>query len=128
MTMAQSGKYVVEYDLQRGLLRYRISGFWTLADVDAFKADLVREIKRFSTGDARPLVLADASQFAVQSAPVAKAIETLMFGDVMPRIGRIALIVATMLNKLQVERAGLSDQMSIFLHEADAIAWLTSKK
>jgi hypothetical protein len=71
-------------------------------------------------------LLGDASVFPVQSAPVAQAFEARMFSDVLPRVDRLALIVAAMLNKLQVERGIGDSRTAVFLNEADALAWLRS--
>jgi hypothetical protein len=116
--------YSVYYDVQAGVIRYRIEGFWTVDAVDAFSKCLLDAIRRFPAVRGKPPLVGDASMFAVQTAPVAEAFQTMMLRDVMPRIGRLALVVATTLNKLQVERSAPGAQMKIFLNEADAIAWL----
>lgn len=120
----ESTVFTVEYDMRYRIIRYRIEGFWDVATVARFRAELLGEVSRRAVGGARPAVLGDASNFAVQSASVAEAFQAFMMDDVMPRIGRLALIVATMLNKMQVERAAPPGQMKVFLDEGEAIGWL----
>jgi len=117
-------QYLVEYDGVAGLVRYRIEGFWDVATVDAFGAELLTALSGRVANGRKLDVLGDASAFAVQTAPVAVAFETLMIQRVLPQIGRLALVVGAMLNKLQVERSMAGSQVKIFLNVEQAAAWL----
>ena len=122
----QANTYTIDFDTKDNIIRYRIEGFWEVATVDAFVDALSREAVLRSARGRKPALLGDASVFPVQSAPVAQAFEARMFSDVLPRVDRLALIVAAMLNKLQVERGIGDSRTAVFLNEADALAWLRS--
>ena len=119
-----SNSFSVDYDAARNVVRYRIAGFWDVATVDTFIAALTAEIARHGTGGRKPSLLGDAREFAVQSAPVAQAFEAAMLTSVLPRVERLALVVAAMLNKLQVERGVGESRTAVFLSEDEALAWL----
>lgn len=108
------------------IVRYQIAGFWDLTTVDVFAATLISEIRRHGAGRKFD-VLGDASAFAVQTSAVTTAFEEVMMTKVFPYVDRLALVVASALNKLQVERARAGDKMRVFTSETEAMKWLASK-
>ena len=115
--------YRIAYDPARHLIRYRIEGFWKPATVDAFGRELAEAIARAVTLP-KPRMLGDASAFAVQGSDVTQAFEELMLTRIVPRVDRFAVVVAKVLNKLQVERGTGASGVHIFLSEDEALEWL----
>lgn len=121
-----SNTYSIDHDATNNIVRYRIEGFWDVATADAFIAALADEVTRRDLTGRQPALLGDATAFAVQSATVTHAFESGMLTQILPRVSRLALVVAAMLNKLQVERGVGDSQTAVFLKEAEALAWLRS--
>lgn len=117
--------FSIDYIAASHVVRYSIHGFWTVEAVDAFIDALVTELSGRAVAGRKPSLLGNAGDFAVQSAPVAKAFEHAMHARVLPRVARLALVVKAVLNKLQVERGVGDSNTAIFLNESDALAWIT---
>lgn len=114
--------YTIDREPGSNRIRYAVTGFWDVATVDRFAGQLRSEIAKAGS---RPTILCDARSFAVQARDVAERFELTMLRDIVPRIDRMAVLVATMLNKLQVERgAQPAPNIRTFMHEDEALAWL----
>lgn len=117
-------RYSITRDPSRALIRYRLEGFWNVENVDEFCAALKIEVETMTRTGRTPHVLGDARDFAVQSASVSGAFEKAMMRDIVPRVGRLAILVSSMLSKLQVERDAVAPTTQVFQNETDALAWL----
>lgn len=122
----------VEYDPAARLMTLTVWGFWKLEDVSRFAAAIgakVVEIRGLpgeeaTTNDYRVLVV--SPDFPVQANDVADMMTEVMNAGVRNTSGRIAIYVASHLNKMQVERTLVHPQVRAFLSLDEAKGWLAA--
>ena len=124
MDAGNEGNYTIGFDPATRRLSLRLVGFRSDATMDAFASELRTTIERIATTSARFDTLSDAGAFPIQSSGVAAKFGQLMHGLGAARHDRIAVLVASTLNKLQAERALGGDSVRVFLKHDDARAWL----
>ena len=115
--------YAIDFDPMAERLSLRLEGFWNDATADAFGTALREQIAAILKTTSRFDTLSDATAFPVQSASVSTKFGSLMYALGTARHGRIAVVVASTLNKLQAERA-LGNAVAVFLDRCAACAWL----
>ena len=107
------------------LLRVRIRGFWDLAVVDAYRAEVARAAQAlYDRGITREQmnVLLDARDFPVQSQEVVAAYQARFNGPDMA-VRRVATLATNTLFRLQARRIGVEEQR-VFDEQGAALAWL----
>ena len=117
-----SDNYTISMDEARGLLRLRVAGFWTPDVSQAFVAELMSAVAPSMCAGRSFAVLADARDFQVQSADVGTQIATYLGGSFNK--GKRAIVMGSMLGKLQAERVLAHPSVRVFLSEAEAMDWL----
>ncbi|NNM77165.1 hypothetical protein HJG53_09650 [Sphingomonas sp. ID1715] len=117
-------KFTVRYDAGSRTLHWRMAGFWNPEDVTAFALAMRAAVEPL--GDPTPQMrgLCDSRDFPVQSAEVAQALGHLNRMIQSVRRGPTAIVVGSMMNKLQAERALQSPNLRVFLDMEEARAWL----
>ena len=119
----------VRYDPVAGQMRLRMTGFWAMADVQRFAADLLATIGRIPETRRDFDVLSDARDFPVQAQDVSDALAGIInFADRMNETGRRAIVVGSMMNKLQAQRGVTRANVRVFLSEDEAEAWLATPR
>lgn len=115
--------FTVDYDDRIGIIRCRSEGFLTVADVHEYgriSADAVTRCRR-KFGKVRMMV--HSMESTVQSAEVMAAVADSNWEMTDPG-DRMAVVVRTMLAKLQAARTFQSDRTKVFLTEAEALRWI----
>ena len=114
----------IHYDPKAHLLRFEMVGLWKMDDVQRFAADLLKTVQAIPMDRRDFAVLSETTAFPVQTTEVSTALGHIM--DVAQRMntGRTAIIVGSMLNKLQAERYVGRPGTRVFLNAEQARAWL----
>ena len=121
-------KFAVSFDPQAQRLNWTMRGFWSMDDVTAFAAAMLKVIESLGPPPQIYDAMSDASEFPVQSTEVSDALGHLeRVGRTMQQ-GRCAIIVSSMMNKLQAQRTSTGPNIRIFLDREEAEAWLESGK
>ena len=122
--MTEAARYTIDFDAARAVLTIRAHGFWSRDDQARFGDDLIARMRALRTAGRTFTVLADASDFPVQSFGV-----SIGFTGIVNRIDRDLLvptaIVATgALLRLQALRVFFAPHIRVFGDQAAAYAWL----
>lgn len=116
--------FTIRWDSEMAVLRVMQQGFWSMADFQAYLAQLSMHHERLMRTRGRYRMLSDCANFPVQSAEVTEAFRIqftkLHFGHSI----RCAIIAGSTLNKLQASRALPQSQVRTFLDRTQALAWL----
>jgi len=116
--------YDIRFDPNRRLFHLKLSGFWTMATVIRFAAELLVRTTAARARHGRFAMFSDSSDFPVQSTLVAQYFERIMARGVAMDVGPTAILVASQLNKLQAERVFDPGRVQVFTDRALAEAWL----
>ncbi|WP_188055892.1 hypothetical protein [Sphingosinithalassobacter sp. CS137] len=120
----ETASYDIRFDEQRGLLNLTLRGFWSLETLDAFRTELVEVAARVREQRPSFPVLSDSIAFAVQSVEVADRLGELMLAGAQVNSGRVAIVVGSILNKKQAERALQAPNLRVFVDKEEALEWL----
>lgn len=118
----------IAYDSHADCLTIEAAGFWQPQDVPAFSDALEaagREARAASPAFSAIILSAD---FPVQANDVADLLGGVMARCIGLTSGHVAVVVASQLNKMQVERTLVHPRVKPFLSEADARAWLAGTR
>ena len=119
----------VRYDAAAALLRIRMAGFWTLADVRRFAADLRAIVVPMPESHRGFDMLTDSTDFPVQSREVTDGLAQIIeVTDQMEKPGRRAIVVGSVMSKLQAERVLAGPHVRVFLAETEPQAWLAASR
>lgn len=109
-------------DPARNFLCATLSGHWDVSVVDAFEKKARLAMCRAAGGDgSNALVLIDARESGVQSQVVAQRLQMLA-SDLPTK--RTAVLIRSMLHKLQADRINPVDHHCVFNHQDAALEWL----
>ena len=115
--------YSIDHDLRANMLRLRLTGFWTVAEVHAFADDFLAAVSRITRINPNLVIISDCRDYPVQSTEV-----TMTYAERLgPAAGMrqpFAVVVGSMLAKLQADRVMEAPNLRAFLSIADAEAWL----
>lgn len=123
--MAVDG-FSINHDPAHGVLRLTLTGYWSPPTLKAFADQLLLVAGKLKVARIPFGVLSDSRHFDVQSADVSDGFTRLMASAGRVHDGRTAIVVGSMINKLQAERAMGSTRLRVFLDMAEAEAWLAS--
>ncbi len=118
--------YDIRFDPARRIFRLKLTGFWSMATVVRFAAELLVRATAARVRHRRFAMLSDSTAFPVQSAEVSARFDRIMQRGLAMDMGPCAIVVGSHLNKLQAERVFQSDRIRVFLDAAEAEAWLDS--
>ena len=119
--------YDIRFDARKRILRLRLEGFWTPVTLARFMADLKAEATKVRASHGGFATLSDSRDFPVQSPEVAGGFAALMQGGGAGQAGPTAIVVASVLNKIQAERALNTPSVKVFLALEDAQRWLDAE-
>lgn len=116
--------FSVKVDLERGVFEMVITGFWSLANVEAFGREIARAAARIAATGRKPVSLCDYTGAAVQTQEVIEAFRALMAKPLV-RSRRVAMYTANVMPRMQAERATASrGEFRFFTDRDEAERWL----
>lgn len=115
--------FTVTADPAHDLIRIKMSGFFTPADVEAFRSARSLAHAKLTCGPNRHLTLNDVSGMNVQSQDVVGAFHTLL-ADPAYHSRRLAFVVSRTLARSQLMRALDARRARCFEDAVQAEAWL----
>lgn len=115
--------YKIDFDEAKSLIRLELEGFWDADVATRFSADFLAKAAEVGRNGRVVSVIGDGRGLPVQSAEVSEVFGKLM--DDMSRAvgGRVAIITATILNRLQAQRIFHGQKFQVFDDPAKAEAW-----
>lgn len=118
--------YTISFDAPSRTLRLKLEGLWSAATLAGFAAELLVKATaaRLRYGDFA--LLSDASEFPVQTPGIAEGFAGILARGAKVHNGRVAIVVASVLNKIQAERTLKSPRVRVFLSPDEARQWLAS--
>lgn len=119
--------YDIRFDPDRRLFHLKLGGFWTMATVIRFAAELLVRTTAARARRGRFAMFSASSDFPVQSTQVTRHFERIMARGIAMDVGPTAILVASQLNKLQAERLFDPDRVKVFTDRALAEAWLDDR-
>ena len=119
--------YSIRYDTRERVLYLRLEGFWTVATLARFTAELLARAATLTLRRISFAVLSDSTGFAIQSPTVSQGFVQIMNRGAEAHNDPTAIVVAGQLNKLQAERTLKGERVRVFLNEPDARAWLAEE-
>ena len=115
------GAFDVSYDAGRRRVRIVVKGYLSPSEVSAFAATLNAAVRNAGS-DFDGIV--ESLDFPVQINEVADMLGMLGQGIMSRMTGRVAVVVASVLNKMQVDRTLANPRLRVFRTLAEAEQWL----
>ncbi len=118
----------IEYDRQADCLAIHVAGFWQPADIPTFSDALAAAGRdaRAASPSFDAIIL--SGDFPVQANDVADLLTGVMARCISLTSGHVAVVVASLLNKMQVERTLVHPRVKPFMSEAEGRAWLAARR
>ncbi|MEL7197926.1 MAG: STAS/SEC14 domain-containing protein [Pseudomonadota bacterium] len=113
------------FDKTSAILHLTLSGHWTAEDFAQFQQAYAAALEEATANNGSIGLLSDSREFPVQSQDVASRFSELTKQS-FARIAASAIVVGSVLNKVQAERTMKSDRLKVFLDEEEARDWLRS--
>ena len=119
--------YEMHYEEDTQILHLRLTGFWTDATMVSFKNEFMPLVQKITRAKADFVVLSDCRDYPVQSRDILIAWATMLGPD--PAVtAPYAIIVGSVLNKLQAERGLTAPNVKIFTSMEAGTAWLEASR
>jgi len=118
----------IEYDRQANCLHIHVAGFWQPDDIPKFSDALEAKALEARAISKSFTAIIHSGDFPVQANDVADMLTGVMARCIGLTDGLVAVVVASLLNKMQVERTLVHPRVKPFLTEAEALGWLASAK
>lgn len=112
------------YDPDKILVRLSQQGYWSISVFRAFEAEFLKLHASIRKTNSNYRVIADCSDFPVQSAEIGEAFRVLFNKLMAENKGHYAILARSMLNKLQAQRAFPHPHVQVFMDSDEAMAWL----
>lgn len=122
MTLHQNFALVLETD--PALLRATLSGTWESRSLARFRTELVEALDRLQRLQSPPRLLIDARSAAVQTQDIVSDLQRFASDF---QFVRVAVVVATTLTKMQIQRIVPSPSHRVFQSQDDALQWLIAR-
>ena len=119
----QDARYEIDCDIGTKLVRAKLIGFWDVETAKAFAVDQQAAVRRVCFAPDQHLVLADLSEFNLQSQAVVVVCQDLITKAPF-RSRRLAVVAGDGLARIQIKRILLRDRMQAFSTTEEAMAWL----
>ncbi len=116
----------IDYDRAANCLAIHVTGFWRPEDVPPFSDALEAQCRAASAVSRHFATLIHSGDFPVQTNDVADLLTGVMVRCIGLTQGPVAIVVASQLNKLQVERTLVHPRVRAFLSAAEVRPWLES--
>lgn len=115
--------YDIAYDDALNTVNLRLTGFWTKETMDQFIEEFGALATRLGRAKRAFVVLSDCREYPVQSAEIGEAWSRVL-GSAPITTAPYAVVVGSVLNKLQAERALTAPNVSVFADMGAALEWL----
>ncbi len=115
--------YSIQYSPDTRILEMKLEGRWNEEDFDKFDKAYSDALRRHSLGGKSIAVLSDSREFHVQTQEVADRFSKLGTGS-GAKVVASAIVVGSLLSKMQAERIVHSKKLGVFLDIKEAKAWL----
>lgn len=116
--------YAIRVDPVAGILHLKLQEFWDTAVFEAFVRDLGEAFVRLAAYGGRIGIFSDTTSFPIQSPEISAAFRaTFITRDTGVRLPS-AILVGSMLSKLQAQRIFSGGPARIFTDREAALAWL----
>lgn len=112
------------YDPDRNLMRLVQEDYWSLANFRAFESEFMKRHTSIRRTSPNYRVLADCRHFPVQSAEISEAFGAFFDMIMAENKGHYAIVVGSILNKLQAKRALPQAHVQVFTDPDEAMIWL----
>ena len=116
--------FTIAFDAPAQTLHLKLEGFWTTETLGAFATELLVKTTELRERYESFAILSDSSGFPVQSPAIAAGFEQIRDHGAAVHKGPTAIVVASVLNKLQAERSLRSPNIRVFLSADAAREWL----
>lgn len=113
----------IDYDRHANCLNIHVSGFWETSDVPSFSDALDAACRKARRASLSYSAIIHSSDFPVQANDVADLLTGVMVRCIGMTQGNVGILVASQLNKMQVERTLIHPRVRPFLTLAEAKAW-----
>lgn len=117
------GRFTIDPDRARGLLRVHMSGFYSVDDVMRYHAAVAAASDLLSQAPSAQVMLCDISDMKIQSQDIVAAFARVM-GDPRYAGRRVAFVVSGTLARMQLMRIISGRTVAIFATTREAEAWL----
>lgn len=118
-----SAEFAIETRPDRTLLDVRMTGFFTLDDVQRYRSAITAASRELGGDPGQQLMLCDISGMRIQTQDVVEAFRQNMADPLYAR-RRVALIVSATLARTQAQRVIGRRDARMFTCRADAERWL----
>ena len=118
-----SANFSIQVDPLRDLVRIRMSGFFTLADIEDFLAERQRAHQSLRCGPNQHVTVNDVSGMKIQAQEIVAAFNAMLAAP-EHRSRRLAFVTGPTLARLQLLRAAAGRYVRCFDDVASAEAWL----
>jgi len=118
--------YQIEFNQQDRILTARVKGSWKVADVERYREEITATLRRLRLSYPTLSILADSREMDLPTKDVAAAFAEITSSDLIGSSGKVAILVAKMLNKLQADRMADGPLQKVFFDESEARAWLST--
>ena len=121
--VVMSERFAIDVDPSRNLVRIRMSGFFSRADIAAFLEARRVAHRRLDCPPNAHVTLNDVREMKIQSGDIVERFRA-MLADPEYRSRRLAFVVAPTLARMQLERAAGAREARFFEDMSEAEAWL----
>ena len=116
--------YTIKFDASTRTLHLELEGFWSVGTLTAFAAELLVKTTALNLRYGKFAILSDSTRFPVQSSAVSAGFERIRERGAQLHKGHTAVVVGSVLNKMQAERSLRGPHVRVFLSANDAKRWL----
>jgi hypothetical protein len=119
--------YQMRFDTGSSILHLQLTGFWTDETMTRFAGELLPLVQRLTRTEAGLAILSDCRHYPVQSPEIVAGWSRILAAD-GPIKAPYAIVVGTVLNKLQAGRALTAPNVAIFTELDAATEWLDARR
>ena len=116
--------FSVKVDEMRRELHFVTSGLFDQASMQAFNEEVAKAVGPILAKKQKMRALGDLSDYAVQTREISDAMTVTLKSAEAVGIERVAIIMTSMLVKMQYQRVSEGRNVKIFDDRAQALAWL----
>ena len=118
--------YQIEYDEDLVLLTVTTKGYWTMEEFRAYEAEFLAMVAKIRKRHVNFRILSESAEFSVQSAEIGEAVTQAIGNVLKSNKGPLAVVVGSVLAKIQAERVFPYPTARIFTNSEEARQWLFS--
>lgn len=119
--------FEITTDLRGGVVRTVLRGFWDMETLMAFGRGMREAVGAVARRHAVFALLSDSTDFHIQSPEVSEGFAQMMTEGARHHAGPTAIVVGTMLNKIQAGRVFTDPRVRIFTDGHEARRWVDAE-